>query len=551
MTIEQIDLKLIDDNPFQPRLVYHRKDIDELAHSIKTHGLLQVPPGRRTNGNIELCFGHLRKRAFDKLAKKDQKNWGKMPVDIRDLSDGQMAMFALEENLKRRDITSLETARAVDHYLNRFPEKTEVELAESLNMTKGNVSNMRRVLRLPEKILEKIDEGKINFTQGRELIILEKLENSEELMKSAIRGLRSEGVSYGHANTVDGMQASVHDVISSRCRPIDKAFQGYRWDILFDTREAGCLDCDYMVRTHPTKSATAHWCLKPECWEKKQEEHREKAAATAKAKMEAEVLQRAAKDVAQRTPEPAATYKMENRGSSWIAIDGQGRIIAVRQEKKVAEESAKASFEPVATVVDPKPEEFVLNHTYRIVTKPGIDCPHFDVTAQNLTIAVEALGLKSADVELAKVHKSSGKLGTAGDVSAGWSKCTETLPSEAPPCVKCSPDENEICSFCGRKVDDQAVAPMSEISKRIAETPAPRELPCDTCAKGDTCERTHFHVADDSDQLVCDQRVLIPRETPGSEDLLQKAREAAGTRADVLDLNDICWGDGYQGFVYT
>jgi ParB family chromosome partitioning protein len=163
MPIEQIELTAIQDNPFQPRLTYHRNDVDELAASIKVNGLLQVPVARRKDGKVELGFGHLRKRAFLKLSKEDKK-WTMMPLDIRELSDEQMALFALEENLKRRDITPIEVARAVDKYLEAFTDKTETDLAAMLNMTQGNVSNMRRVLRLPADILEKIDEGRISFT---------------------------------------------------------------------------------------------------------------------------------------------------------------------------------------------------------------------------------------------------------------------------------------------------------------------------------------------------------------------------------------------------
>ena len=399
MAVERIDLERIHDNPYQARLTYHKKDIDDLAHSIKTHGLLQVPPGRRKDGDIELGFGHLRKRAFAKLAKKDPETFGKMPVDIRNLTDGQMAMFVLEENLKRRDITPLEIARAVDNYLNSFLEKTEVEVAEYLNMTKGNVSNMRRVLRLPEKILEKIDEGRITFTQGRELLTLEGLENAENLMASALGGLRTGNKPYGHANTVEGMQASIHDVISSHCRPLDKEYEGYRWDLIFDTRAAGCLNCDKMVRTHPTKSATAHYCLDNKCWDRHQEEQQQKVSAEAKATMEADILRRAA-----QTTAPAQVQE--------------------RRELKT-----------VTPVV---------------------------------------------------VDEGGGAL----------------------------------------------------------------PVPCESCAKAETCDRTHFHVSsENSTELVCEEKVeRAPEEvklpTPEvPEDILALAREKAGTRAEVLDLKDI--GAGY------
>lgn len=81
MAVEMISLALIDDNPHESRQVYHKKDIDELAESIKAHGLLQVPLARRKDGGrVELAFGQLRKRAYMKLAQDDPEKWSKMPV---------------------------------------------------------------------------------------------------------------------------------------------------------------------------------------------------------------------------------------------------------------------------------------------------------------------------------------------------------------------------------------------------------------------------------------------------------------------------------------
>jgi len=416
MAVEQIDLALIDDNPYQPRLSYHRKDIDELAHSIKTHGLLQVPPGRRVDGRVELAFGHVRKRAFAKLAKKEPEKWHQMPVDIRGLTDDQMALFALEENLKRRDITPLETARAVHKYLTSFPSKTEVEVAGSLNMAQPTVANMRRVLRLPEKFLEKIDQGGLSFTQGKELLIFEKMANAEEMMKAALGGLRSHG-GYGHANTVEGLLVSIHEVASRHFRPLDKKWQGYRWDLLFDTRAAGCLKCDKIIRTHPTKSETARYCLDDSCWDRHQAEHREKAAAEAKATMEAEIIKRAAESV-------------------------------------TAE--AKQSI-------------------------------------------------------------------------------PQGIPAEAP-------------AEAATKLKQRSVPLVTDGSGTVLP------VPCGSCANAETCDRSYFHVGDaDSDRLVCEKQVDVaagPEEVKAPspevpEDILALAREKAGTRAEVLDLNDICTGVSY------
>lgn len=324
MTIENVPLELIDDNPYQPRSVYHNKDVADIAKSIEIHGLLQVPPGRRHDGRVELGFGHLRKQAFIKLAKEDPKKWGTMPVDVRELTDEQMALFALEENIKRSDITPIEVARAVEKYLVTFTDTTEQELAERLNMTQPNISNMRRVLRLPAKILEKVDEGRINFTMARELIIfhglnmgeygewdrkqneyVKKPKDGEFLMLSAIKNIRTEGSlhQYGEPCTVDGIKRAIHCVARIHMKSLEKettyVYTAHNKP-LFDTRGASCLKCPKMIRTNETKTQVVHWCTDSECWERHQKEHRDQVAAEAKEKMKADVLQKLAAVEAQR-----------------------------------------------------------------------------------------------------------------------------------------------------------------------------------------------------------------------------------------------------------
>jgi len=554
MAIRDVPLDLIDDNPYNPRKYYAPVKIKEMADSLHKVGMRQGVEGRQLDGRVQLAYGHMRLRGYrDNQKHQAAGNWATMPVDVKELSDRDMFDFALEENLRRTEIKPIEVARCIQSFSGVFPEVTEKTIGEKHGMTEANVSNMLRVLRLPEKFLDKIDEGIISFTQGRELLTLEGIPDAEELMSAAVNGLKTGNKQFGHPNTVEGLQKSIHDAINAKFPPLEKGHGSWRYNLLFDSRAAGCLKCAKSVVTHLTKSQVAHYCTDEECWKQKTEEHKVKAAAAAKSRMKAEVLERAAKDVAQRTPEPAADISqeksepavpeltLEKRGTSWIAIDGQGRIIAVRQEKKVAEESAKASFEPVATVVDPKPEEFVLNHTYRIVTKPGIDCPHFDVTAQNLTIAVEALGLKSADVELAKVHKSSGKIGTGGDVSAGWSKCTESLDDLGPAV------EEQLEAQA-----DERDRQLEEVRERANLERPVGELPCETCANEPTCGREDFRVSGDGDdRYICDEWLphkaicQVPTETKTiPADIMEQARAAAGTRAEVLDLNDI--GDGSQ-----
>jgi len=509
--MDNVKLDLIDDNPYNPRKHYPQAKIKEMGISLQEVGLRQVPEGRRVDGRVQLAYGHMRLRGFRYNEKHCPRaayqlgDWGEIPVDIKEISDADMFHYAMEENLRRTDITPIEVARCITAYNTAFPDVLDEDIAKKHGMTPANVSNMKRVLRLPERFLEKIDEGIITFTQGRELLTLEGLPDADDLMSRALAGINTTGnKSYSNPNTVEGLQKSIHSTIRDKFPPLDKDYEGYRYKLLFDSRAANCLKCDKCLITHPTKSQSAHYCTDVECWEKKTDEHKALAAVAAKARMEAEVLERVAREVEQRPPEeevarvdeelsgftkqgddllnkeldnisqekPAGAepkYTLQKRGTGWIALNEDGLVIAMAHDKEQAGARAVDYFAPVPTVVNPGAEDYRLNHTYRISLKPNRrpDDFIFDYTAQDLATAVYAAGVSPEDIESVKVWKSSGKIGTGGDVSAGWSKCTETLDTGA---------EN-------------------------VEPPAPAPVP---------------------------------------DEILQQARVAAGTRAEVLDLNDIC-----------
>ena len=624
-----IPLELIDDNPFNPRAHYAPGKVKEMAQSLREVGLLQVPEGRPVDGRIQIAYGHMRKRGFLHNQKKDGENWKTMPLHVSEISDEDMFHFAMEENLTRTDITPIEVARSIETFCRMFPDVLDEDIAKKHNMTAANVSNMKRVLRLPEKFLEKIDDGRLSFTQGRELLTLEELPDAETLMSSAVSGVRSGNRQWGHANTVEGLQKSIHETVQGTFRPLDKKWESYRWDILFDTREAGCLKCSKMIRTHPTKSEAAHYCLDEECWVRHDTEHRDAAAAGAKAKMEAAVLKLAMATLPDPEPEPAPCekhsynkqalcdfcgwpepkYTLEKRGTSWIALDAQGVVIAVETLQEEAANSALAYCSPVATKINPAYADYSLNHTYRFIQKPGSrKLDYFDITAQDLATAAKALGVDPENIERVKVWKSSGKPGTGGGVSAGWSKCTESLDNISQEmsakwrCGKCnvyfefSPpgDESKAlveCPNCryeyvtyrradkvlfclpahnygelpapkipstGGETDPSLIAAEEQLEKQADEADQQREeareranlerpageLPCETCANGSTCDRATFHVADvddSADRLVCESW------QPSVLDQLDKAKAAAGTRAELLDLKDISAGPSYSG----
>jgi len=336
MTIQNVRLELIDDNPFQPRTHYSTNKVEEIAYSIKEIGLRQTPEARPVGGRFQLAYGHLRKRSIAKLFRGKPKDacteaaemikQGTMPLDVKDISDHLMLLYGIEENLRRVDITPLDLARSAEIYCTKLG-KSETDLAKKLNMTQGNVSNMRRVLRLSQKVLQYIEEGKINFTMARELLVFQGLSaghsdewsrsehsnvkvprDEEYLMIEAIRGV---GGSYGPSATVDGIKKSIFTITERYFKALEHSPQSYGYgserNPLFDTREAGCLKCAKMIRANETKSLVRHFCTDPKCWDKKQEAHKRKQAEKAKKKMEADIAERIVATEGLRKVEQAAT----------------------------------------------------------------------------------------------------------------------------------------------------------------------------------------------------------------------------------------------------
>lgn len=591
-------LENILDNPYQPRRGCSQKKVDEIASSIEQNGLLEIPLGRHKKGKIELAFGHVRKRAYAKLHKRNPKKWATMPVEVRDLTDEQMAVFALEENIKRSDITPIDLARSVAKYFEVFPETTETYLAGKLSFTQGHVANMRRVMRLPDEILQKIDEGRITFTMGRELLIFENLtapgkeshwsskekknievtKDSTWLMLAAIKCIATPGNEgrYGsHPCSVDGMQKAIHDVVKNQFRPLGTTpdYGYHREEVLFNTEKAGCKSCEKAIKTHPTKSATTSWCTDEKCWEKHQKAHREQRAAEAKKKMQADILAKAAAAEAERQAKPISQeipaeveplYTLEKRGTGWIALDKASLVISMAHDKEQANARAVDYFKPVHTVANPGAEDYRLNHTYRIILKPNRRPVDFisDYTAQDLATAVAAAGVSLEDIESVKVWKSSGKIGTAGDVSAGWSKCEE--PMEKPGQVVAAAPVGTPEQPAEDIVDTIPEDEREKARERIRQLRGIRKYyPCLTCLSVGHCDGTGVYSvsgAGESEVFACDnymgkgdaKKVREKATLKVPAEVLELAREKAGSRAEVLDLNELragSYGDLKAGYV--
>ncbi|MFA4016085.1 MAG: hypothetical protein RUDDFDWM_001186 [Candidatus Fervidibacterota bacterium] len=164
--IVEIEVDRIKPNPFQPRHKMDQKALQELADSIRVHGILQPVVVRQVEDGYQLVTGERRWRAAMLAGMK------KLPAVIRQCDDQEMIEFALIENLQREDINPIEEAEAYFQLARRFG-MTQEEIAARVGKSRAAVANTMRLLQLPEPIKEAIRNGELSEGHGRALLALE------------------------------------------------------------------------------------------------------------------------------------------------------------------------------------------------------------------------------------------------------------------------------------------------------------------------------------------------------------------------------------------
>ncbi len=142
---------------------------------------------------VQLAFGHNRWLAYQYNYTKRGEEWAIMPVDIRPLTDEQMAIMAWSENEKRRDHTPYERAQAIQKRMDDF-NWTQAQVADHLGMSRPAVSNALRLLKLPAEILEALAGGKLSERAGMALVSLFDLPEALRQTAESEYGMRPSGI---------------------------------------------------------------------------------------------------------------------------------------------------------------------------------------------------------------------------------------------------------------------------------------------------------------------------------------------------------------------
>lgn len=153
-------------NPDQPRHYFNDDTLDELASSIQEHGILQpilVRPHKHDAEKYEIIAGERRWRAAQ-LAQMHE-----MPVVVRDLDDADTLQIALIENLQRQDLTPIEEAKGYQRLIDEFGDSKE-SVGEVVGKSRSHVSNMIRLLQLPESVQGMVGRGELSAGHARALV---------------------------------------------------------------------------------------------------------------------------------------------------------------------------------------------------------------------------------------------------------------------------------------------------------------------------------------------------------------------------------------------
>ncbi len=173
--IIEIDLRELRPNPYQPRQVFDSEALQELADSIKEHGVFQPIIVKKSIKGYEIIAGERRVRA-SKLAGLE-----KIPAIVRPFTDEQMMEIALLENLQRENLSAIEEALAYKTMLEKL-NLTQEQLSKKVGKSRSHITNILGLLRLPDEVQALVNDNKLTMGHAR---ALSKLENDEQIKQIA------------------------------------------------------------------------------------------------------------------------------------------------------------------------------------------------------------------------------------------------------------------------------------------------------------------------------------------------------------------------------
>jgi ParB family chromosome partitioning protein len=179
--LAEIPISQIQPNPYQPRKTFNEASIDELARSVREHGIVQPLVVTRAGDRYKLIAGERRFRAAQKAGLIT------VPVLIKEMMrESDALQIALIENIQREDLNPIEEALAY-HQLHDDFQLTQEEISKRVGKERSTVANFLRLLKLPEPVKKLLASGQLSMGHARALLAIESPKKQEHLADRVVR----------------------------------------------------------------------------------------------------------------------------------------------------------------------------------------------------------------------------------------------------------------------------------------------------------------------------------------------------------------------------
>jgi ParB family transcriptional regulator, chromosome partitioning protein len=207
-TVQEIPLESIVANPFQPRRVFNQESIDELAQSIREHGVFQPILVKKVHTGHMIVSGERRFRAAL------QVGLGTIPAIVRQYDASKVAEIALAENLQRENLTPIEEAEAYRAVMSRLGLNQNM-IALKVGKSRSHITNMLGLLQLPERVQAMLLDGRLAMGHARALSKLSDKKRIEALADKTVKG----NLSVRQVEALTTGETKTHNLTRKEARP--------------------------------------------------------------------------------------------------------------------------------------------------------------------------------------------------------------------------------------------------------------------------------------------------------------------------------------------